>query len=292
MQRVQNVEEKGFMTGEEIANVLLTGFERRQNRANQRPVEIFVSSEQFFNALIEDWVKDKRDVDVSDSRILPRDHRVAAYMNCNELADEWWKCFLTNPFDSSPLYAPTRPGFTSPFHFRNGGDDTNVAKAYMIGLSGFKYPDIRRIVVTERVPILIPIYVTSAAPEEQLWDPHRQAISVEPNILDTTLTDIVIDDLCGIYHMVAEFDRKPIKGCAVLRNVPFKVFNIPSDNVRGVPPERLSSGRSMSVCHGGFYLLLNPQSENMSRGEHLLYFKALSVNFEIEAKVHIGILAA
>jgi hypothetical protein len=48
----------------------------------------------------------------------------------------------------------------------------------------------------------------------------------------------------------------------------------------------------MNVCHGGFYILLNPESEAMNRGEHLLYFKALSVNYEVEAKVHVGVITA
>ena len=55
--------------------------------------------------------------------------------------------------------------------------------------------------------------------------------------------------------------------------------------------DRLSANRSMNLCHGGFYILLNPSSDVLSKGEHLLYFKAFSVNFEIEAKVHIGVLA-
>jgi hypothetical protein len=292
MQRIQHLEDKGFMRPEGIAKELVIGYQRREKRSIEKSKEVFISSKMFFNRLIEDWVKQKRGVNIQDNRTLPPEHRVAGFMDCNELTDEWWRCFLMNPFDTSPLYAPAQPGFTLPFLFRKNGTNINVAKVYMIGLSGFKSPDVRRIVVTERVPILIPVYNMSAAAEEQLWDPDRQAVSVKESDISRTLTEIVLDDLCGLYEIVAEYDKKPITGCAVLRNVSYQVPNIPRDNVRGVPFERLSIGKSMNVCHGGFYMLLNPESEAMTRGEHLLYFKALSVNYEVEAKVHIGVLAA
>ena len=292
MQRVQHVEDKGFMRPEEIAKELAIGFRRREKRSKEKSEEVFVSSRLFFDKLIEDWVKEKTGADIQDTRTLSTAHKVAGYMDCNELTDEWWRCFLTNPFDTSPLYAPPQLGFTSPFLFKRHGSNINAARVYMIGLSGFRSPDVRRIVVTERLPILIPVYNMSAAAEEQLWDPNRQAISVNENDISRTLTEIVVDDLCGLYHMVAEFDKKPITGCTVLRNVSYRVPDIPGDNVRGVPSERLGPEKSMNVCHGGFYILLNPESEAMNRGEHLLYLKALSVNYEVEAKVHIGVITA
>lgn len=291
MQRLEHKVDKDFMRPEEIAKELYIGYQRRETRSKMKSDEVFVSSKLFFDRLIEEWVKERRE-NIKDTRCLTHSHKVAGLMNCNELTDEWWRCFLTNPFDASPLYASALPGFTSPLLFKRHESNINVAKAYMIGLSGFKYPDIRRIVVTERLPILIPIYNMSAAAEEQLWDSDRQAISVKENDISGALTEIVVDDLCGLYEMVAKFDNKPITGFTVLRNVSYHVPNIPRDNVRGVPSERLSPEKSLNVCHGGFYILLNPESEAMKMGEHLLYFKALSVNYEVEAKVHIGIITA
>ena len=110
--------------------------------------------------------------------------------------------------------------------------------------------------------------------------PDKKAISETQGDISRTLRGIIVDDLCGLYDLVAEFDKKPINGCAILRNQPYQVSDIPRDNVRGVPSERLGANKSMNVCHGGFYILLNPDSEAMNRGEHLLYFKALSVNYE------------
>jgi hypothetical protein len=288
MQSMQNTVGNGFLSSEDIAKELIVGYDRRMLRSSQQRNQVFMPSKIFFDKLIADWVYENR----SDSRTLYLSHKVAGLMNCNDLADEWWRCFLRNPFDSSPLYAPNQLGFTSPFLFERDEGIAEVAKVYMIGLAGFKNPDVRRIVITERVPILIPIYNISVAAEEHLWDADRGVISEKHGEISKALTTIIIDDLCGLYDIVAEFDKMPISGLTVLRNIPYQVNNIPPNNVRGVPSERLGQNKVMNVCHGGFYIMLNPNSEALNKGEHLLYFRALSVNYEIEAKVHIGVLAS
>jgi hypothetical protein len=284
---MESIEDRHFMTPEEIANELLIGYQRREKKFKENPDSVFVSSKVFLDNLLETWVK----VNSDDTRTIPHTHKISDALDCCDLTDEWWKTFLTNPFDSSPLYAQPQLGFTDPFLF-NRFESKNVAKAYMIGISGFKSPDIRRIVIAEKLPILIPVYNMSAAAEEQLWDSNRQAVSVDENEISRTLTEIVVDDLCGLYQIEAKFDNMPITGCTVLRTNSYLVPNIPNNNVRAVPSDRLGQGKSMRVCHGGFYILLNPENEAMRRGEHLLYFKAFSVNYEVEAKVHIGIIAS
>ena len=166
---MQDTEEKGFLSSEEIAKEITGGYERR-TRDRDRKGKKFVPSSVFFDSLIKNWVDESMIVDQSDTRTLSRSHKVAGFMDCNNLTDEWWKCFLTNPFDSSPLYASPHLGFTSPFLFKKHASNVKSAKVYMIGLSGFRTPDVRRIVMTERVPILIPIYNVSVAAEEHLWD--------------------------------------------------------------------------------------------------------------------------
>lgn len=275
----------------EIAAELFSAYRRREGRSIQTS-EVFLPHETFFEKLVEDWVHEKDYDDIKVTRTIPSSYKINGIVDCRDLTDEWWRCFLANPFNTSPLFAPAQPGFTSPFLFKTDETNSNAAKVYMIGLSGFKSPDVRRIVVTERVPILIPIYNMSAASEEQLWDQERRAVAVEESEVSSSLTEIVLDDLCGLYEMTAKFDNSPITGCTVIRNVSYLVRGIPNDNVRGVPPERLGPEKCMNVCHGGFYILLNPECDAMKRGEHLLYFKATSVNFEIEAKVHIGVIVS
>jgi hypothetical protein len=288
MQSIQRPEELGFMRPDEIANELVKAFNRRGKRSVIRSNKVFVPSKSFFERLLKNWVN----IDEGDNRTLPYFHNVTSFTNCNELTDEWWRLFLTNPLDKSPLYTSAQSGFTVPFFLQRHWDRTTILKAHMIGLNPFKNPDVRRIVVRERAPILIPVYNMSAALEEQLWDPNLETIGVDESYRSRALTETIVDDLCGIYEMSATLDNIPINGCTVLRNVPIVVHNIPSDNVRGVPSERLSHKNSMNVCHGGYYIILNPDSGTLTRGEHLLHFKALSVNYEIEAKVHIGVLAA
>ena len=77
----------------------------------------------------------------------------------------------------------------------------------------------------------------------------------------------------------------------VLRKDPMQIFNVPRDNIMGLPAERLGDKNSMKICHGGLYVLLNPDSVVLRRGEHLMVIDVKSVNYEIEAKVHISVMA-
>ena len=126
MQRLQKMDENGFMSPENIAKELAVGYERRKLRSSQRGDEVFVSSDLFFDNLLNDWVIGRTRLELHDSRTLSSLHKVAGLMNSNDVTDEWWRCFLTNPFDSSPLYAPPQQGFTSPFLFKKQAHNTAV----------------------------------------------------------------------------------------------------------------------------------------------------------------------
>lgn len=290
MQSVQRPEEMGFLRPEEIEREFVNAFDRRAERS--RSDKVFLPSKSFFEKLLKKWVNPGVVDHEVDKRTLSYPHDQVSFTNCNDLIDEWWRLFLTNPLDISPLYSSGHSGFTVPFLLRRHQNETRTLKAHMIGLNPFKSPDVRRIVLRERAPILIPVYNMSAAAEEQLWDLNLDEKIRDKSYISRELTEIIVDDLCGLYEISATLDNVPISGCTVLRNVPFEVQNIPSDNVRGVPSDRLSHKNSMNVCHGGYYIMLNSESETLTRGEHLLHFKAQSVNYEIEAKVHIGVVAA
>ena len=213
MQSIQRPEEMGFMRPEEVANVLVTAFNRRERRSRIRSNKIFVPSKPFFEKLLKNWVNFELTDYEEDNRTLSYSHTVASFTNFNELSDEWWRLFLTNPLDKSSLYRSDQSGFTVPFLLQRHWDKTTILKAYMIGLTPFKTPDVRRIVVRERAPILIPVYIMSAALEEQLWDPNSEAIGVDESNRSKALTEIIVDDLCGLYEMSATLDNVPITGC-------------------------------------------------------------------------------
>jgi hypothetical protein len=248
------------LSATDIANVLVKGF--GQGIGITRPG---AGNQQFFQNLSNKWVTSKKG---STSNVLDESY-------CNDAADEWWRWAMTNPIDVSPFYGQIRPGLFVPYLFKESS-----SKIYMIGVSAFRTPDIIRVALTERVPLLIPIYNVIAAKEEY---PRADRGKID-------LKSIVIDDLRGLYALKATYDRQPIEGCAVIRDKPFKIEYVPRDNVMGIPEDRLGGENTINVSHGGFYIMLNPQSKAMARGDHLLWFEAKSVNYEIEAKVHISVL--
>jgi hypothetical protein len=222
----------------------------------------------FFQDLINKWVTGEG-----------RSSLVLNQRACNEAADEWWRWALTNPVDVSPFYGQIRPGLFVPYLFKKFQNKPS-SYIYMIGVTAFRSPDVIRVALTERIPLLIPIYNVIAADEEV---PGGVGINV--------LKSIVIKDLCGLYELEAKYDGDPILGCAVLREKPLKIEYVPRDNVMGIPENKLGAENTINVSHGGFYVMLNP-AKAMDRGDHLLWFKARSVNYEIEAKVHISVLAS
>ncbi|MGH9965984.1 MAG: hypothetical protein ACRD5E_14325 [Nitrososphaeraceae archaeon] len=269
---------------------------RRGGRRQRFTRQHFTPREEDFNfkkVIIEKWVKEKRGAHSHDSAVLSHSFQVGGIIDCNGLTDEWWRWALRTPINSSPSYGLTQEGIISPHLFRKDHDG-KTAKVYMIAVSAFKSspPDVKKIVVTDRIPILFPIYNVSATVEEHLWDSKRTPKQNTASLLgdqSAKLTEIVLDDLCGIYSFDVNYDHIPIEGCTVLRQHEYKIESIPRENMVGVPAERLGNMNSIRVCHGGLYLLLNNNSDAMSAGEHLLSIKVLSVNYEVETKIHLNV---
>jgi hypothetical protein len=267
-----------FLNGNEIATKLEEGFERRRQLKLKLKNEIFLQEglpgltdwRPFRDELTRDWAKEKP---AGGRRELPQSA-------CNSATDEWWRWALTNPVSASPFYGIAQAGLTVPYLFKEKKGEGGVPKVYMIGVSAFRTPDVRRIVITEKgIPLLIPIYNMAVAKEE---DPRHDS--------PEELNEIVVNDLCGLYKLEVNYDNTPITGCAVLRNETLEIEYVPRDNVMGIPEERLGEENTINISHGGFYLMLNPASHAMSRGDHLLQFKANSVNYEVDARIHINIL--
>ena len=94
------------------------------------------------------------------------------------------------PNRESPFYGPTNNDITVPFLFRRV-DGKRTAKVYMTGVSAFRYPDVKRIVVTEKFPILVPIYTMSAGIPKQLWVSKSKASMPENRKKIGMLKDII-----------------------------------------------------------------------------------------------------
>jgi hypothetical protein len=208
--------------------------------------------------------------------------------NCDELADDWFEWVLRTPGGANPIanpgvsYGQSNLGIENPFLKNVGGND----KIYFAGVSPFETPANWRLFLKERYPLFVSVYNMIASTDEY---PSLKGPDDPKNPeLNNGLLDLILKDLGGIYDMEARFDNEPFDGCCVIRPVPLEVANIPKDNIMGIPVERLGENNSVHIEYGGFFALM--KVEKLTPGDHLLYFRAKSINYEIEAKLFISAL--
>lgn len=207
--------------------------------------------------------------------------------NCNLATDHWFKWFLTTPAATNPYSNPGEGnrnetvlyGGKNAFLFQKR--DTSV---YFTTAAPFHDPDVKTITLTTNGHLLVPAYNVFASEEifPSLDTPEKLLVEV-------------VSDLFGIiinnakYPIKAEFDRQAIYPCCVIRKEPLAIKGIPTDNVYGIPPERLGeSGSSVNILHGGFWILIN--KDYLTSGDHLLEFRVESVNYKMDAHIRINSL--
>jgi hypothetical protein len=257
-------ESKDFMTEEEV-EVLFIHSQKYKDKSSY--------------SKLEQWYK----AGIYHLSVYAHHERIAGKYDLQTLTDEWYKWFLTTPLPSNPFTHPNNSG-----NDRTSYMDRNVflfkkgnAYAYFTATSPFQNPDCRTIIMTRSVPLLVPVYTKLASPE------------VFPSLrlhTGSQMAAYIGEDLTKIKGetLHATFDGEDIYGDCVLRIVPLKIANIPDDNILGLSADRLREGSTIEVYHGGFWLLL--KEKLFTPGDHLLYFKAESINHEMEAKIQIKIL--
>jgi hypothetical protein len=165
-------------------------------------------------------------------------------LTCNDVTDEWFRWFLTTPVSQNTMTNPEN-AYRMRSTFLMHKKDTDV---YFAAAAPFQEnpPDLRRIIMTRKAPLLVPVYNMVASLQEY------------PGRTDEELTDIVKNDLAGVSEedFEASFDGEPLYGCCVIRNKSFEIDNIPVDNVLGIPEDRLLPASKIKLCHGGFWLLI------------------------------------
>lgn len=199
---------------------------------------------------------------------------------CDTLTDKWFEWFLRTPASISTFTYPSQSyedtsllGGRNAFLFHD--NDTSV---YFASATPFQEPDVTTITMTNQAPLLVPLYNMSASTEDH---PSKGT--------EEELKELIIEDLSGIIQLRAWFDRVPIEGCCVIRQKRLRITNIPTDNVIGIPEDRLlKSNHSIETCHGGYWLLI--KKEKLTPGDHLLEFMAYSKNYEMAAKILINAL--
>ena len=101
--------------------------------------------------------------------------------------------------------------------------------------------------------------------------------------------DEIISDLLGIKpdKVEASLDGQALEPCCVIRKEPLTIEGIPSDNVFGIPSDRLvRSGSKINIVHGGFWAFI--RQESIDSGDHLLEWKVESVNYRMNVVIRIN----
>lgn len=233
------------------------------------------------------WYKGERVKSAKGSKLVGQDaYTYGRYdklpgekFDCETITDEWFKWFYTS---DSKIESPNNLGNLREDRSLNGDKnmylyENDGLSVYFINSLPFQRPYFKRIVMKKRASLLVPVYSASASFEEY------------PSCKDAgaNLINEIRKDLHGIRTETfkATFDGKNIYGRCVIRDKPLPVKGITEHNTR-IPRDRCKND-TIEICHGGFWLLL--REEKLTAGDHLLYFKADSINYETEAKILIDV---
>jgi hypothetical protein len=201
--------------------------------------------------------------------------------DCDGITDEWFRWFLSTPKRYNPYYNPGN--IPNPYADANAFlFNENSTPVYFATASPFQNPDFRRIVLTEKAHLLVPVFNAVTSPT--LYKSGE-------NDVEKFVFNILMNDLTGIKKesVKAQFDGEPLYGCTVIREKPIEIKNIPEDNVYDIPIDRLrETNFCMKIHHGGAWLLIN--RDYLTSGDHLLVYEAKSRNYEISAKLFISAL--
>jgi hypothetical protein len=101
-----------------------------------------------------------------------------------------------------------------------------------------------------------------------------------PSLREQQIVDLINQGSAGVHTFEAKFDGKDFYGCCVIRNKPTKITSIPKDNVLkylkiNYQNKKLVDNGSLSWC-----ILVIDKRRPFTPGDHLLYFKAIFLNFD------------
>lgn len=210
------------------------------------------------------------------------------YFDCNLLTDEWFKWFLTTPRSKNPYSNPGRSKVAENEQY--GVENVFLmqqrnSSAYFTTAAPFQDPDERNITLTVGAPLLVPVYNVCTSTTQ------FPSLNPDPKGPSPTLMDGVINDLLGIKpdKVEASLDGQTLEPCCVIRKEPLTIEGIPSDNVFGIPGDRLArSGSKLNIVHGGFWAFI--RQESIGPGDHLLEWKVESVNYRMNVVIRINSL--
>jgi hypothetical protein len=270
----------GFKTEADMENIFLKKFGKPE--VIKKRINGMIESKEIPKITFLHWCVERKRLDerygIND--ILYSHHegiKKDRLLSCNLVTDAWYKWFLTTPRSEHPMVNPGNLntnsgayGDANAYLFQLG--NTSI---YFTTAAPFQKPDFKRVVMTQKAALLVPVYNVLTSP--QLF----------PEADDKECKKMVEDDLCRIKEdkISATFDGKSIYGCCVMRTEQsVEIANIPKDNAIGIPEDRLlTNGSKIQAYHGGFWLLF--REDKLTRGDHLLSFTVESDNYEIDAKI-------
>jgi hypothetical protein len=191
----------------------------------------------------------------------------------NAIVDEWFKWYLSIPTTENPIAnLGTYFQYANTYLFNK-----NNTLVYFVAVAPFQKPDFRRIIMTRKAALLVPVYKFHASRQDY---PSLQN--------EDALIKLVKDDLDSVLLEATFDDDQSIHGTLVMKEKPLEVSNVPKNNLYAVPEDRLEAGSTTKIYHGGYWILI--KDDMLTPGDHLLWFKAESKNFEVEAKIFINAL--
>ena len=220
-----------------------------------------------------EWFKANND----HPKAVPHMDPLGGHFDCDLLVDEWLRFFLTLPAGVNPL-GMSSTGYVNSYpvengHLFNAGKNEYV---YFVAKSP-KSNEKVRITLRKKCAVLVPIYYAETSAAET------------PSQNEKQMLDLVKKDLGGLTEVSAYLDNEPVYGCAVIRNIPLPIQNIPKDNVLAIPFETLlGSNYSIDLYHAGLWLLL--KKDNFKSGDHEIEFTAKSINYSNEGIIEVSAL--
>jgi hypothetical protein len=162
------------------------------------------------------------------------------------------------------------------YHRRKNGEDNVFRNAkppiYFVEGLPFESPHFKRFFFKGPASLLVPLYSFSASLQEY------------PSLEEPELLDLIKKDLLGIDwdSVEATLDEDLLPYYPVIRKKTLTIEDItPADNPIRVFEE------TINVYHGGFWILIEHEPD-LPPGDHLLYLKANSKTYEMEAKFLIN----
>lgn len=228
----------------------------------------------------DDYFKRWNDPHIAHGSTISGDNKIGPgeKYDINAIVDEWFRWNLSIPTTENPIAnLGTYFQYANTFLFNK-----NNTLVYFVAVAPFQKPDFRRIIMTRKAALLVPVYKFHASRQDY---PSLQN--------DDALINLVEDDLKGILPggLEARFDGDDtIHGTIVKRQEqpPLEISSVPRNNLYAVPEDRLEAGSTTKIYHCGYWILI--KDDKLTPGDHLLWFKAESKNFEVEAKIFINAL--